>query len=224
MGGERVGNSTAAVDICRVMAEMETDQVLWARARAGDAEAFGTLFQRHAMAVYRLCFWRTGDVALAEDLSAAVFLETWRHKARVVAVDGSILPWLFGVASNLVRNHWRATRRREAALRRLPPLPVEPDVADEVVDRVASESATRDVLAVVRQLPERDQEVLALCGWAGCTYEEAARSLGVPVGTVRSRLARARARLGRLLAEADGSDDTKASFGVGLRKVREEHD
>lgn len=205
----------------RVMDEIENDQALWARARAGDAEAFGALFERHAMAVYRLCFWRTGDVALAEDLSAAVFLETWRHKARVAVVDGSILPWLFGVASNLVRNHWRAARRQRAALRRLPSLPVEPDVADEVVGRVDAETTMRAVLAVVRQLPERDQEVLALCGWAGCTYEEAARSLGVPVGTVRSRLARARTRLGGLLAEPDGSYRSKASFGVGPAKGRE---
>lgn len=201
---------------------METDQALWARARAGDAEAFGTLFQRHAIAVYRLCFWRTGDVALSEDLSAAVFLETWRHKARVVVVNGSILPWLFGVASNLVRSHRRAARRREAALRRLPPLPVQPDVAEEVAGRVDAETTMRAVLAVVRQLPERDQEVLALCGWAGCTYEEAARSLGIPVGTVRSRLARARTRLGRLLAEPDKSDSSKASFGVGPAKGRSE--
>jgi RNA polymerase sigma-70 factor (ECF subfamily) len=197
------------------MAEMENDQALWAQARAGDAEAFGTLFERHATAVYRLCFWRTGDVTLAEDLSAAVFLETWRHKAKVAVVDDSILPWLFGVASNLVRNHRRAARRRDAALRRLPPLPVEPDVADEVVGKVDAETTMRAVLELVRQLPERDQEVLALCGWAGCTYEEAARSLGVSVGTVRSRLARARARLGGLLAEADGADSSKASFGVG---------
>jgi RNA polymerase sigma factor (sigma-70 family) len=195
-----------------------------ARASAGDAEAFGSLFERHAMAVYRLCFWRTGDVTLAEDLSAAVFLETWRHKARVAVVDGSILPWLFGVASNLVRNHRRAARRRKAALRRLPPLPVEPDVADEVVGRVDAETTMRAVLAVVRQLPERNQEVLALCGWAGCTYEEAARSLGVPVGTVRSRLARARARLGGLVAEPDGLDGSRASFGVGPAKGRENHD
>jgi RNA polymerase sigma-70 factor (ECF subfamily) len=204
------------------MAEMETDQALWARARAGDAEAFGTLFERHARAVYRLCFWRTGDVTLAEDLSAAVFLETWRHKAKVAVVDGSIRPWLFGVASNLVRNHWRAARRRDAALRRLPRLPVEPDVADEVVGRIDAEVTMRAVLAVVRQLPERDQEVLALCGWAGCSYEEAAQSLGVPVGTVRSRLARARARLGRLLAEPDMSESSKASFGVGPANGRDE--
>jgi RNA polymerase sigma factor (sigma-70 family) len=196
----------------RVMAEMETDQALWAQARAGDAEAFGTLFQRHAKAVYRLCFWRTGDVALAEDLSAAVFLEAWRRRAKVAVVDGSIRPWLFGVANNLLRNHRRAIRRREAALRRLPPLPVEPDLADEVVGRVDAEEAMHKLLAVVRQLPQREQEVLALCGWAGCSYEDAARSLGLPVGTVRSRLARARARLRQLLAESEGSDTGGTSF------------
>src|SRR4029453_19051497 len=146
----RDGNSTVAVDIGRGMAEMETDQALWARARAGDAEAFGTLFERHARAVYRLCFWRTGDVTLAEDLSAAVFLETWRHKSKVAVVDGSIRPWLFGVASNLVRNHPRPARRRDAALRRLPRLPIEPDVADEVVGRVDAETTMRAVLAAVR--------------------------------------------------------------------------
>jgi DNA-directed RNA polymerase specialized sigma24 family protein len=58
-----------------------TDQILWARAQAGDAAAFAALYRRHANAVYRFCFWRTADAGLAEELSAAVFLEAWRHAA-----------------------------------------------------------------------------------------------------------------------------------------------
>ena len=120
----------------------ETDRELWTQARAGDAEAFGKLFDRHFRAVYDFCFWRTADAGLAEDLAAAVFLETWRHRARAPLFEDTARPWLLGVATNLLRNHWRSVRRRQAALRRLPALAPESDFADDLASRLDAQART----------------------------------------------------------------------------------
>jgi RNA polymerase sigma factor (sigma-70 family) len=185
-----------------------TDQTLWARAQAGDAAAFGALYQRHAHAVYRFCYWRTADAGLAEELSAAVFLEAWRRRGRTPLTRPSVLPWLLGVAVNLLRNQRRAARRRKAALDRLPPLPPEPDPADAVAARVDAAQAMRAVRRVVDRLPRGEQEVLELCVWAGLDHRQAAQILGVAPGTVGSRLSRARAHLRRALDLEGGAQWT----------------
>ncbi|MFG2003371.1 RNA polymerase sigma factor [Spirillospora sp. NPDC048911] len=173
-----------------------TDAELWRQAASdGGAEAFGTVFDRHARAVYNHCFRGTADWATAEDLTSIVFLEAWRRRADVRLERDSALPWLLGVANNVVRNQHRARRRHRAALDRLPPPPAEPDHSDDVAGRLDDEKAMRRVLELVHRLPRADQDVLALCVWDGLSYAEAAVALGVAVGTVRSRLARARGRL-----------------------------
>jgi RNA polymerase sigma factor (sigma-70 family) len=177
-----------------------TDAELWAR---GDAAAFGLLFERHARAVYNHCFRGTADWALAEDLTSVVFLEAWRRRD-VRLANESALPWLLGVATNALRNGWRSRRRRAAALARLRPAD-EPDFAEDVESRLDDERAMRRVLDHVARLPRGEREVLALCVWDELSYEDAATALGVPVGTVRSRLSRARARL-RELGEASGHE------------------
>lgn len=188
-------------DMERVMEP--TDQTLWAQAQAGDTTAFGALYERHARAVYQFCFRRTTDAGLAEELSAAVFVEAWRRLGRTALTQPSVLPWLLGVAINLLRNHRRATRRRQAALNRLPPLPSEPDPAEAVAARLDAERAMRALRQAMDQLPRHEQEVLELCGWAGLDYQQAAQILGVAAGTVGSRLSRARARLRRALDAAE---------------------
>ncbi len=170
---------------------------MWADAREGDAAAYGELFECHARAVYNYCFRRTASWSEAEDLTSLVFLEVWRRRRRVVIVDDSLLPWLLGVATNVLRNRRRSLRRHDAALSRLA-LEHEPDFADEAASRVDDERAMRVVLRAVATLPRREQDVLTLCGWSGLSYEQASAVLGVPVGTVRSRLSRARSRLREL--------------------------
>lgn len=162
----------------------------------GDEHAFGELFDRHARAVYNYCFRRTADWSVAEDLTSVVFLETWRRRDQVRMSGDSLLPWLYGVATNVLRNHRRSLRRHRDALARLP-LPATPDETEDAAARVDAERRMREVLESIRSLPRRDQEVLVLCVWEGLGYAEAAEALGVPVGTVRSRLARARERLRR---------------------------
>ncbi|WP_308249706.1 RNA polymerase sigma factor [Sphaerisporangium fuscum] len=177
---------------------LPTDTELWARAADGDTEAFGVLFDRHAPAVYNHCFRRTADWSEAEDLTSVVFLEAWRRHRELRPDRDSALPWLLGVANNVLRNRNRSLRRHRDALARLPPPSAEPDPAEDLSGRIDDERRMRRVLAAVNRLSRDDQEVLSLCVWAGLGYEQAAIALDLPVGTVRSRLSRARGRLKKL--------------------------
>lgn len=172
--------------------------------RATDAEllaeedvagAFGLLFDRHARAVYNHCFRLTSDWSVAEDLTSVVFLVAWRRRRSVVLDGDSMRPWLLGVATNIGRNYVRSLRRYRSALMRLPLPAVQPDPADDVAARIDDQAIMRTIRAQVSRLPAAQQDVVALCVWAGLSYQEAAVALDIPIGTVRSRLARARARL-----------------------------
>jgi RNA polymerase sigma-70 factor (ECF subfamily) len=185
------------------MAEL-TDAVLWERAAAGDTSAFGLLYERHARTVYNYCFRRTGDWSAAEDLTAIVFLEAWRRRGQVELERDQAIPWLLGVATNVIRNSRRSKRRYRAALERMPRERAA-DFAPDADERLDDERVMRAALRALRTLPSRDQDVVALCAWEELTYEEAALALGIPVGTVRSRLSRARARL-RELSAAPGHE------------------
>jgi len=176
------------------------DRDLWQLARDGQADAFGVIFDRHARAVYNHCFRRTASWVQAEDLTSVVFLEAWRRRTEVALHAESALPWLLGVANRVMSHRRRTFRRHRAALARLPPPTQPPDLADQVAARVDDEHTMRRLHREVARLPRRDQEVLALCVWAGLDYASAAAALGVPVGTVRSRLSRARTRLASALS------------------------
>ncbi|HEV2812273.1 MAG TPA: RNA polymerase sigma factor [Solirubrobacteraceae bacterium] len=156
-----------------------------------DTDHFAALFDRHAAELLRYCFRRPANASAAEDLVSLVFLEAWRLRDRL-DTDADPLPWLYGIATNLLRQRWRMRRRHAAALTRIAAVRPHGEGADEVLAR---EHEMRVVLEAVAGLPRREQDVLALCVWTGLSYEEAARVLGVPVGTVRSRLSRARERL-----------------------------
>jgi RNA polymerase sigma-70 factor (ECF subfamily) len=173
------------------------DSILWSRASSGDSEAFGVLFERHGRAIYNYCFRRVGSWAVAEDLASIVFLEAWRRIDKELP-RGKELPWLLGIATNVVRNRSRAERRHSAALRRIPQPRPDPSFADDSDQRIDDEELIGRALALVTRLPRREQEVFALCAWSELSYEDAAIALGIPVGTVRSRLSRARARLREL--------------------------
>ena len=130
-----------------------------------------------------------------------MFLLAWRRRRDVVFTTegGSVLPWLLGVAVNVARNRRRSDRRGAAAIAQLDARASEADFSDDLVGRLADERQMADVLAVIERLPRQEQEVLALCAWSDLSYEDCALALGVPVGTVRSRLSRARAHLRELL-------------------------
>ena len=167
-----------------------TDEELWDRVRSGDEHAFGELFEQHSQAVFAYCLRRTGSWAVAEDLMSVVFLETWRKRA-TVTVEGSLLPWLYGVALGVTRNHRRSRTRYRAALNRVPPAEAHGDHADDVARKVDAETRTRAVIEELSRLPRRDREVLEMAAWSDLTQTQIAQVLGIPVGTVKSRLARA---------------------------------
>jgi RNA polymerase sigma-70 factor (ECF subfamily) len=171
------------------------DGELWRRARQGEAECFGVLFDRHGEAVRAFCARRTGSADAADDLVSIVFLEAWRRRSDVELIDGNALPWLYGIARRTIQHRWRTALRHRRALDRLPPAPATPDHADEVAGRLDDERHLAQLRAALERLRPPDRDVLVLCVWQGLTYAEAAVALGVPVGTVRSRLSRARSRL-----------------------------
>lgn len=177
-----------------------SDRELWAQGAAGNPDAFGQLFDRHGDAIYGYLFRRTGDWSAAEELTAVVFLEAWRRRRELRLERESALPWLYGTAHNVLRNQRRALRRHRAALQRLPRGEAEPDFAEDAATRASDAAIIRRLVPLLERLPERDRDVFALCVLAELSYEEAAAVLEVPVGTVRSRLSRARGRLAELAA------------------------
>jgi len=185
-----------------------------ARVRAGDPTAFGELFDDHARAVYNHAFRMTGNWSAAEDAMAVTFLEAWRVRAGIEPDGGSLRPWLLGIATNVVRNLSRASRRHAAALARLPATGYVPDFADDLVGRVDDVRQLAAVRAALGSLRRAEQDVFLLVAWAGLDYAAAAAALGVPVGTVRSRLSRARRRLRRLLG-VDGTGGPERGGGRG---------
>jgi RNA polymerase sigma-70 factor, ECF subfamily len=156
------------------------------------AADFTAMYDAHASQLLRYLWRRCGDRAQAEDMLSVVFLEAWRRRASL-RPGAAPRPWLFGIATNVLRNHRRSARRHRAALERIAAsAPTSAPAADE---EAAIHARLADALDALRRLPRREQDVVALCVWAQLSYEEAAAALGVPVGTVRSRLSRARRRL-----------------------------
>jgi RNA polymerase sigma factor (sigma-70 family) len=179
------------------------DKVLLAQIQADDAEAFGLLFDRHHHRAFRHSLRLTPRAAQAEDLVAMVFLEAWRKRQSLSIVDGSVLPWLLVTANNLARNLHRAERRYERFLTRLPAPPVEPDPAQDVADRLDAERRGRDLTEAFQLLSDSDRDILTLCVLEQMPTATAATVLGIPPGTVKSRLSRAKARLAGMIPHLD---------------------
>jgi RNA polymerase sigma-70 factor (ECF subfamily) len=168
------------------------------RVRAGDPDAFGQLFDEHASVVHRHAVRVTGDWALGDDIVSLTFLEAWRLRERVLPGEDSLRPWLLGIATNVARNTGRAARRHRAALARVPPPDPVPDFADEVTQRLADSEELAAAQRALGRMRRGEREVFTLCVWEGLDAATAAEALGVAVGTVRSRLSRARKRLRKL--------------------------
>lgn len=176
-----------------------SDRRLWERALEGEAAAFGELFERHATSTYNYLFRRCGNWATAQDLTSIVFLELWRKRADISLERESALPLLLGVATNVLRNRKRTERRHRAALERmLAPLDSW-SPHEDVVEKLAEEQRMQELLGVLDRLPKRERDLIVLCVWMELSYEEAAEALCLPVGTVGSRLSRAKRRLRGLL-------------------------
>ena len=173
---------------------LEDEAVTLRRMQAGDAQAFSAIYERHQGPLYRFAVQMSGDERLAEEVVHDVFLALIRDTLAFDAGRGSLQSFLFGVT----RNH---VRRRLADSREVPI----DDVEGEPYDCAAAAGDTlgdltrRETVDSVRQavlsLPPNYREVIVLCELQELSYEDAARTVGCAVGTIRSRLHRGRALL-----------------------------
>jgi RNA polymerase sigma-70 factor (ECF subfamily) len=161
---------------------------------ASEPEAFGELFKRHSRSVYAYCARRTGNLDLAEDLTSVVFMEAFRCRRKLQLSNTSALPWLIGVANNVVRNADRSLRRYRSALDRIPVPANGVSSEEDTMKRLGAQDALARALEAISTLTQGEQDVVLLVLWNEFTYTDAAMALGIPVGTVRSRLASARAK------------------------------
>lgn len=157
-------------------------------------EVFADLYDRHAGEIHRYVARRLGEVA-AEDITAETFLAAFRARTRFDTDRASARPWLYGIAANLIGRHRRAEVRGLRALARTGVDPVAETWSDRVEDRVTAQAARTPLAAALADLSARDRHVLLLVAWADLSYVEVAEALDIPVGTVRSRLNRARKKL-----------------------------
>jgi len=163
-----------------------SDEELYRLMRKGNQEAFAQLYSRRAPALRRYALHTSGSPAVAEEVAHEVFLQLMGPNSRYDEAKGSLESFLYGIARNLVR----VARRQE---------PVE-EAVDRAVDHdilgvLIGNEATAALHRTLRDLPERYRDVIVLCDLEERNYDEVARLIGHPVGTVRSRLHRARALL-----------------------------
>lgn len=172
---------------------MDTDAEIVERSRYGPT-AFGELYDRHGPDVYRYAARRAGDF-VAEDVMSETFLIAFEGRFDFVGPAGAVRPWLFGIATNLLRRHHRAEARVLRALVKLGGRIEEPDLLGAVDDRLDAPGNQARIGRALQDLPAIDRDAILLLVWAGLSYEDIATATGVPVGTVRSRINRARRKL-----------------------------
>jgi RNA polymerase sigma-70 factor, ECF subfamily len=188
------------------LADVETDGTLIERSARGRPDAFVEVVSRHEVAVHAFLARRAGH-QVAADLLGEVWLRAFAGRGGYDPAYPDARPWLFGIARNVLRAHWRASRgdnhapggaTEESALAQ-----AQTDPWDDVVDRLDSATRVRALASAVRALPAEERDVLLLVAWEQLTPAQAATVLGVPQGTARSRLHRARAALRPVLAEEE---------------------
>ncbi|MEU4833290.1 RNA polymerase sigma factor [Streptosporangium sp. NPDC023615] len=179
----------------------DTDaQVLEASLRHPDR--FGAVFDRYFAHIHRYVHLRLGEAA-ADDLAAETFLRAFRDRARFDLTRASARPWLYGIASNLVAEHRRGEARRYRALARSATATEIAGHDERVAQRVSAAVMRPRLAAGLARLSAGDREVLLLVACAQLGYEEVAEALGIPRGTVGSRLNRARRKLRTIIGPVE---------------------
>ena len=186
--------------------EHESDAALWLSASSGTESAFVVIFDRYRSRVFGAAYRRTNRVSDAEEVVAMVFLEAWRLRKRVRIVDGSLLPWLLAVAANVTSNLSRSQRRYARMIARLPAPDEQDDHAPTVDERLDGRPCRRAIDEAIRALSAGDRAVVELCLVEELPLADAAAALDLPVGTVKSRLHRARKQLQTKLAVTELPD------------------
>ncbi|MCP2329041.1 RNA polymerase sigma-70 factor (ECF subfamily) [Hamadaea flava] len=153
-------------------------------------ERFAPLFDRHAAAVHRYLSRRIGEPA--DDLLAETFLVAFRRRTSFEPIRLDARAWLFGIATNVLRRHVRQEERRYRAMARSAGLVAHVHVDEPTDDRLDAQALRAALAAALAALKPPDRDALLLLAWAELTYAEIAAALGIPLGTVRSRINRAR--------------------------------
>lgn len=177
------------------------DGELLFRLSRGDEPALRMLHDRHQGPVYRMSLVLMRTTWDAEEVAATTFFELWRKRDKVRVVEGSVLPWLLATTSFAAKNSLRSRRRYQKLLSRIPRDGDVPDHADEVAQAMDSMRISRSVRDALLELNPRDASVVVLCVIQELPTAEAAVVLGIPEGTVKSRLSRVKTKLRGTLGE-----------------------
>jgi RNA polymerase sigma-70 factor (ECF subfamily) len=177
-----------------------TDGELVTRAAGGERAAFVAIYQRYHTGIYRFARSMTGSATMAEDVTQEVFLVLIRELKRYDPDRAALGTYLYAVARNVSRHRLRRERR---FVQLDLPTAKEPRTTDDPSGPMMQSQAVARVRALIRGLSSRYREVLILCDLHGLSYEAAAAALDAPVGTVRSRLHRARQQLAERLAQVE---------------------
>lgn len=157
-------------------------------------QAFGQVFDEHAPTIYRYVARRVGAQA-AEDVTADVFCSAYAGAATFDPGRGTPIAWLMGITTNALANHWRREQRYLSAIAEVGIDPLRTDAVPSAERGASATVETQAVARVLTELPDGEREALMLYAWADLGYGDIAAALGIPIGTVRSRIARARQRL-----------------------------
>lgn len=173
------------------------DDAAWAALRSGDPDGLRGVFRLHSKAVYNVAFRYCASWSVAEDATQLCFAGVWRMavEGRLPRLSrGAVRAWLCAVGRNEARNLTRAEGRR-LRLARLATSQPAVGSRDNVDEWVEQEQSMQAINRVLERLPDAQRQVVELVAWGGCSMAEVAEALRVPVGTVKSRLARARTTL-----------------------------
>lgn len=157
-------------------------------------EAFAALFDRYSGMLYRYVSRRLGP-EIAEDLVGETFLVAFARRSHYDLAYADARPWLFGIATRIVSRHHRTEAARYRALRRSPAEDIAESPDDRVIAGVTAQASRPALARSLAGLSSRDRDVLLLVAWSDLSYVEVARALDIPIGTVRSRLNRARRKV-----------------------------
>ena len=184
----------------------EVDDGAVIRSSLDEPERFAVLFDRYARQVHQYVSRRLGT-QLADDIVGETFLIAFRRRETFDPARTLARPWLYGIATTLVARHRRNEERFLRALKRTGADPLPEPVAEAVARQVTAGAQERALAGALARLPRGDRDVLLLVAWADLSYEETAQTLDIPLGTVRSRLHRARRRLREALGGADPTQE-----------------
>ncbi len=193
-----------------------TDEELLLASRS-EGDRFGELFDRHFATIYRYLHRRVGS-DLADELAAETFVRAFQHRGSYDPPRAPVRAWLFGIATNLVRRHHRSEHRRLAAYARTPVDLFQDEETAAIDTRVSADALSSTLGRSLTTMRRQDRDVLLLIAWADLTYAEVAVALGTPIGTVRSRLARARQHIRRDLPDVNDWPAQKGAPAAGGTK------